>query len=184
MENVFLKTLLLPNEDVLWVGEPKGGVVFSSYDILLIPFSIVWTSVPAFMLYSILSNYRMANGISIFFVSFVSVFLLIGLYLLAGRFLLDIYRRKHTRYVVTNRRILILGGIRKNKVKSIDIRNCSSIELSAKQNGFGTISFGKLAEGNSFYRNPFPFGNHLPSFEGIESSIEVYKIIMSIQQKL
>ena len=37
---------LEPNEELLWSGQPKRGVVFQAADVFLIPFSILWSPPP------------------------------------------------------------------------------------------------------------------------------------------
>ena len=65
-------------------------------------------------------------------------FLVVGLYLIAGRFFHDAWLRKTVYYAVTDKRILVLRG---PKITSIDIHRLPRLELSEHKDDTGTVAF-------------------------------------------
>ena len=65
-------------------------------------------------------------------------FLIIGLYLIAGRFFHDAHIRKKLFYAVTDQRILVLRG---SKLTSLDIHRLPRLELSEHRDGSGNLAF-------------------------------------------
>ncbi len=103
-------------------------------------------------------------------------FILIGIYLLIGRFLYDMWLRQDTYYGVTNFRILIQSGIFGRSLKSISLTNLPEIILTRKESGRGTISFGQdKTYGESQYT--------APKFEMISDVRNVHQLIFDARQK-
>ena len=100
-----ISELLGPDERILWAGEPRQGLCLRLTDAIAIPFSILWT---AFVVVGIVEATQSKNRS---FLIGVVPFLLIGLYMLVGRFLVDSWQRARTRYGVTNQRVLIVSGL-------------------------------------------------------------------------
>ena len=94
---------LLKGEKIIWQGKPAQGLLFTSRDWLLIPFSLLWGGFSIFWEKSVLD----ANA-PIFMKLWGVPFVLIGLYLVVGRFLLDAWIRRGMNYAVTDKRVLIL----------------------------------------------------------------------------
>lgn len=92
-----LQQYLDTNEKLLWTGRPKTGIVFRTADIFLIPFSLLWCGFAIFWV-------TMASQASIFFAMFGIPFVVIGLMLVFGRFIIDAKLRAHTYYGLTNNR--------------------------------------------------------------------------------
>ncbi len=76
-------------------------------------------------------------------------FLVVGLYIIFGRFTHDANIRKKVFYAVTNQRVLVLRGARSPKITSLDIDRLPRLELSEHRGGAGTIAF----EPNSIFAN-------------------------------
>ena len=68
-------------------------------------------------------------------------FVLIGLYLIAGRFLVDAWAREKTVYAVTTQRILILRSGPYSKFISLAINRLPELSLDERADGRGTIRF-------------------------------------------
>jgi hypothetical protein len=98
---------LRPGERLLWAGRGDPKVIFSPKDAYLIPFSIAWCGFVAFWLYGAISS-----GAPPFFPIFGSLFALIGVMLLVGRFFLKAARRRRTVYAVTDQRAFLATGRR------------------------------------------------------------------------
>lgn len=129
-----LREQLNAGERLLWTGIPKQGVTFSSSDKFLIPFSLVWGGFAIFW-----ETTSIVMGAPFFFSLFGVPFVLIGLYLIVGRFFADARRRKYTFYGLTNTRILIKSGAKTKTIKSLNIKALSDITLNENADGSGTI---------------------------------------------
>src|SRR5215813_5940305 len=92
-----LRPELGPGERLLWSGMPRQGVVFHATDLFLIPFFLVWAGFPTAAAFGFITSGRSA-GIDLLFLPFI----IIGAYMLVGRFIIDARQRAHTFYGVTN----------------------------------------------------------------------------------
>jgi len=143
-----------PQEKLIWAGKPRGGFRFQLFDIFLIPFGAIFFGFSIFWII-------MAAQTSIFFALFGIPFVLVGFFLLFGRFIYDKRKRETTTYGLTQERILIKSGRSKFKVQSLSISYLPDMDVVETSDGRGTISFG----------NKFPFmqsAQILSSFPGMK----------------
>ncbi len=89
---------LRPDEQLLWRGAPDAGVWFTSEDVDLIPFSILWCGV------AIVIGWQGSSAFRLWDFPLVAV----GLYFVAGRFFYKNYRKRSTVYAVTTQRAMML----------------------------------------------------------------------------
>ena len=175
---------LFSGERVLWSGQPKQGVVLSGKDPFLIPFSLLWGGFAIFWNVMVWLPSASSGGESVWFFKLWGLpFLVVGLYLIAGRFFHDAHIRKTLLYAVTNQRILTLRGA---KIISLDIHRLPRLELSEHHDGTGNLAFEAS--------NPFSMGRMnglswwLPStgassqFFRIGEPRKVYEIIRNQSQ--
>lgn len=164
-------------ERLIWTGQPRKGIIFRPSDMFLIPFSMTWCG------FSIFWVIMAAKG-SIFFAMFGIPFVLIGLVLVFGRFIIDAKQRQYTYYGITNNRIIIKSGVYKKSIKSLDIKSLSDIEYIEKGDGSGTINLGPknpmMMWGNGM--NWWPGVLEIPSFDLIEDVRKVYSKIIEIKK--
>jgi hypothetical protein len=132
---------LLEGEEILWKGQPGTGILLTPRDGFLIPFSLLWGGFAVFWETSVLRQ----RDAPAFFALFGIPFVLIGLYLIFGRFLFDALIRRNMRYAVTNRRVLIKRSGIFSKFTAIDLERLPSADLLEGSNGRGTIRFGQSA---------------------------------------
>lgn len=152
---------LLSGERILWTGQPRQGVAFSGRDTFLIPlsllwggFAIVWNAIAWIAPFET----RGADQGSIWlFPLFGLPFLVIGLYLIFGRFLHDASIRKHVHYAVTDQRVLVLREKRSVKITSLDLHRLPRLELTEHRDGTGTIAFDSTDSMFSGRMNGFGF---------------------------
>ena len=176
-EALQIKRALFKDEVILWQGKPRLGIVFRQNDWLFVPFSIAWTSVAFHFEYSNLST----SG-SAFMSLFDLVFVIIGIYLTAGRFLVDAVIRRNTDYALTNRRAIVATSAFGIGNTSVDIRNTSNISMIEMQNGSGSIMFGSEPWNYAYWDGVhIPGFKRVPRFEMIKEVLEVYAQIMHIK---
>ena len=176
-----------PHEKLIWAGKPKQGIMFRSNDIFLIPFSIFWMGFVIFWEITAITTALNApeKGESAAFILpiFGIPFVIIGLYFVFGRFIIDAKRRKNTYYGITNERIIIISGLFRKKIKSLNIKTLSDISLTEKTNRYGTIYFGPINPFIWWYAGIWPEMEITPMFEMIPNAKEVYDQIRKIQRE-
>ncbi|OIH94163.1 MULTISPECIES: hypothetical protein [unclassified Curtobacterium] len=98
-----------PDEQLYWAGTSDPAKRFSGRDGFLVPFSLLWLGFVVFWMVSAITG-----GAPPFFLLFGTVFVLIGLHITAGRFIVKQHRKRTTVYAVTDRRALVItpGGTR------------------------------------------------------------------------
>jgi hypothetical protein len=122
------------DEHLLWSGVPRQGLVLSSSDAFLIPFSILWAGFAVFWEVSVL-----ASGGPGFFALWGIPFVAMGLYITIGRFFVDRIRRARTSYALTSQRIIIRSG---RNTQSLMLAALSDISINERPNRTGTLTFG------------------------------------------
>ena len=166
------------DERLLWKGTPRTGIRLRPNDAYLVPFSLFWGGFAIFWEYSAITETLRRNPSALLFTLFGIPFVLMGLYIVFGRFFVDAKMRANTEYAVTNRRAIIVSGLFSRSVRSIDLQSTPEITLSEKADNSGTINFGPVPYGWGSRRDPWSFG--MPSqsaFEMIENARSVYEII-------
>jgi hypothetical protein len=175
-----------PGERLLWAGMPKQGTIFRGSDVFMIPFSLLWGGFAIFwetMALQIPSEEPGAIGFV--FPLFGIPFVLIGLYMIIGRFFYDAKKRAKTFYGLTDQRALIVSDLFSKSVKSLNLKTMSDVSLSEKPNGHGTIVFGQENQMMSMFMGggfPGMVGSMTPKFELIENAKQVYNQLRA-QQK-
>ena len=96
----FANQYLVGDEYILWKGQPERGSLLTKMDFFLIPFSIFWAS---FVLVALISSLSEGDP---FTMLFLIPFVCVGAYITVGRFIHASVRRKQTRYVITNKKII------------------------------------------------------------------------------
>ena len=161
----------MPGERLVWSGQPKQGIMLTSRDALLVPFSLLWGG---FALFWNVSVWKM--DADWFFRLWGLPFLVAGLYLIFGRFLHDAWVRSRTDYAVTNKRAIIMRG---PNVRSLDLDRLPLVDMSESANGSGTLRFG---EPMSLLGRPgvglwSPALDPTPQFVGIPDVRAVYGLV-------
>jgi hypothetical protein len=112
-------------------------------------------------------------------------FVLVGLYMIFGRFIVDSVRRRKTFYGLTNNRIIIVSGIFSRKIKSLSLKTLTDVSLTEKNDRTGTITFGSqhpMATWNTGMSWP-GMPQMTPSFEMIEDAKNIYNKIREAQKE-
>jgi hypothetical protein len=176
-----VRTELGGNERLLWSGRPRKGIVFRAVDLFLVPFSLLWGGFAIFWEFSVL-----ASDAPPFFVAWGIPFVLAGLYLIFGRFLMDARQRERTCYGVTNERVIIVSGLFRRSVKSLNLRTLSGITMDQRADGSGTITFGPAPPWSWWYSGIWWPGigqQAPPRFELIQDVKVAYEIVRKAQRE-
>jgi hypothetical protein len=121
-----IQPYLRPGEELLWCGRPDPAVIFSAADAIAIPFSVVWLSIAV-----AIAAGSGAAGAPPAFRAVGFLFVLIGAYLLVGRFVTRWVRKRRTIYGITGDRVLVQVGssLRESPVKG------GSMAVRRRRNG-------------------------------------------------
>jgi PH (Pleckstrin Homology) domain-containing protein len=165
-------------ERVLWSGRPLQGLVMRAGDAVLIPFSLFWGGFAFFFEYQMLTSSEGPGFGALLGLPFVVV----GLYLIVGRFFFEALQRAHTVYGVTNQRVIVVSGMSTRKVTSLMLRTMHDVVIEEKGSHRGTIRFG-LTSIPAWTRSgaAWPGFPSTPSFEMIENPKAVFEIIRQAQ---
>ena len=105
-------------------------------DMILIPISIILVGF-AFGL-----DYSMTQFEAPFIFKIAGVlFAAVGIYVGAIRLVLDRWRRQHTFYSITSKRVLVISG-RKKKLSTLPLKNIDRLDKTEEKDGSGFIIFG------------------------------------------
>lgn len=173
---------LNPGERIIWSGQPQQGFMLRTGDAIMIPFSLLWGGFAIFWEFGVVTS-----GAPFFFMLWGIPFVLIGLYIIFGRFFVDIAQRRKTYYALTNERVIIISGLFNQNIKSLELKKLPEINISTRGNGKGTITFGASHPMAWMYAGSgFPNTgryNIAPSFEIIDDAKTVYQHIKRLQRE-
>jgi hypothetical protein len=184
-----LQTEMLSGESILWAGRPNSGILFHSDDWYLVPFSLFWVAFTAFWEWGASGHWSNSakNGSTLFMTLWGIPFILIGQYLLWGRFVYDGWLKRRTYYGVTSRRILIVqdGWSRKTSFNYIDVLPTIQKEGSDA----GTLWFGPkypvLAGRRQATRSMSRFSiGDTPVFADINDVDSVYRLVLDLREQM
>lgn len=160
---------LCPGETIVWTGRPNRGLRFTSLDWFFVPFSLLWGG---FALLGI----PWEAGVPILF---ALVFKTAGLYLIAGRFIVDIIRRSMLQYGLTDRSAVIISSFMGGSTLVVDLWSAPEISLRSRGGDEGSIYFD--IPPSPFDRNNFqPWGGgpSVPAFEFVPEAQRVYEFAL------
>lgn len=116
-------------------------------------------------------------------------FVLVGLYLIFGRFRYKKWRKKNTYYAVTNRRVLILTKLLSRNLQAAFVDLVPSISKSVRSDGTGTVRFGNPSFWASMYANTgldffgWFYGSDPPTFHDIRDADRVHDLVSSLRNR-
>jgi hypothetical protein len=180
---------LMSGESIYWAGIPNPRVIFHSDDWTAIPFSLLWTGFFVFWEAEALGVWGKTSRPgenNTFMVLWGIPFLVMGNYMVWGRFLTDAWLKRRTYYAVTNRRLLVLQEGWKRKSSSTFIGGSPQIEREGTLTG--TLWFGPkypvVAAKRRKTRDMSRFSvGDVPVFADIDDVDAVYRLIMDLREK-
>ena len=169
---------LTSGEHLLWSGRPRQGLFFRANDAFMIPFSLLWCGFALFWEGTVLTS-----DAPWFFKLWGIPFVLVGLYMVFGRFVVDIRQRRFTVYGVTSSRVIIVTKLLTESVQSIRLHGLSDISLSEKADGSGNVVLGPTSISNAFAASGWSRSgqNPSPTLEGIPQARVVHDLIRHAQ---
>ncbi len=172
-----LRAQLGLDEHLLWSGQPAQGIRFHPRDLVMVPFSLAWGGFAIFWEWSVART----NAHWLFMLWGVP-FVLIGLYLIVGRFFWDAWERSRTYYGLTNRRVMIVTAGRRTKVQSLELVTLGETVLSTSSDGSGSIQFGSMPWAHGWWSGSgWPGTQGPPSFETIPDAKRVHEMVRQAQ---
>ena len=183
MTNYDIENELRPNlsngEKLIWAGKPKTGILLRSSDTFLIPFSLLWGGFSVFWETSV-----MTTDAPVFFKLWGIPFVLVGIYMIIGRFFIDARKRANTIYGITTDRILIKSGVFSTDINSLNIKTLSDITINQKSDNSGTITLGPTDMRYSMMQGmEWPGNKQPPKLEFIDDVKSVYDKIIDLQRQ-
>jgi hypothetical protein len=171
---------LLEGEKLLWTGRAGTGVKFVLRDILLIPAGIIFFSVALFWESLVLIGLPFFYKIGF---SLVGVpFIVLGFYLLIGRFWLDMKRRSKTFYGITPKRLIIKLIRHRTVVEVFNIETLSSMEIEERPDGSGTIKLDADPPRYSAWKTGYTPRKIVWAIEYVQDIRSVYNLIVQQQE--
>ncbi|GAA4608085.1 hypothetical protein BJY16_006661 [Actinoplanes octamycinicus] len=134
-----METDLLPGERVLWQGRPQRHRLFRRTDLTLVPFSLLWCGFAIFWETSVI----LSGGPTLLKLWGIP-FVLIGLYLVAGRFVVRAVASRRTRYTITTNRVLVHGGWSGTRLTTAYLKSLPPPVVTERPDGSGDLAFGAL----------------------------------------
>lgn len=135
-DTTWVRKMLYPGENLLWTGKPGKGHLFAKEDVYLIPFSIMWCGFAIFWEVTVVKK----GNTPFFFKLWGIPFVLAGLYITVGRFIVKQIYKKRSSYALTSQRIITKVG---NRIRTLDLCNLPPITVSQRTDGTGDIRFGE-----------------------------------------
>jgi len=192
---------LTSGESILWAGQPNPRVIFHKDDIFLLPFSLLWGGFAIFWEAGVSGFWggNHGNGGSWIFGMIWGVpFVLIGQYLIWGRFFYDAWLKKRTHYAVTSRRVIVVQTGWKRQMVSAFLDSLPALAKEGGGQGPGTLRFDQsssssLFSGSAWTRrsggrnswaawNSMSLGN-MPLFRDIDNLDYVYRLVSDLRDK-
>ena len=151
----------------------------------MIPFTLLWGGFVVFWLLAvsgIWGIFRNSSGaLEYFGLIWGSALVLIGQYMIWGRFIHLRWRKQRTVYALTNRRALIVeSGFRNRKSCSAFFAELSMLDKHVRPDGIGSISFGGPVIGQWRRRGIPP---RPPTFDDVDQVDTVYQIAIRLRDQ-
>jgi hypothetical protein len=133
---------LVSGEVVLWAGKPDSSVVFHREDILLIPFSLLWGGFAIFWEATALGMHtRVAHPAPWFFMLWGIPFVVIGQYIIWGRFLVTAWKKRRTFYALTDQRVLVVQNAWGRRTSQAAFGELPTVVKDGVSKSIGTLQF-------------------------------------------
>jgi hypothetical protein len=159
--------------DLIWTGRPVQGFRFGKQDLALVPFSLFWC-----VFVAVWETMAIVMDAGWLFILWGIPFILIGVYMLIGRFVHDRWYRKYTFYGLTANTLLIK---RPRKLDQYSLDNLHQLEVVEGKNNRGTLTFRSSMATNNSKQLPMvmAMGESVDSVQNVD---ELYRIIRNYKK--
>ena len=155
------------DEFVLWKGRPEKGITFAQHELVTVPFGIFFTAFAVFWILMALPS----GPLALFGVPFV----LVGLYLAGGRFIVSEIMKRKTAYVITNKAIIRKRG------SSINVwyrEQLNNMQVYSHKNGTTSFMFSLVP---IHYSGRANINNCLFGIENVRDAKDVSEAIKTLK---
>jgi len=181
---------LTSGESVLWTGQPNQSRIFHKEDVFLVPFSLLWGGFAIFWetgVAGLWSSGPRSHEPWTFGIIWGIPFVLIGQYVIWGRFFYAAWKKKRTHYAVTDRRVIVVQNGRTRQMSSAYLDALPNLIKEGSSNGVGTLRFSHPESPWSRSRgwgvwDAMNIGT-TPTFVDIEDVDSVYRLISDLREK-
>jgi len=176
---------LLHGESILWSGKPDTKIVFHKEDLYLIPFSLLWGGFAMFWEAAVAGSF--AKSAWLFGMVWGIPFVLVGQYLIWGRFFYAAWKKRRTYYAVTNRRVIVVQNGWRRRMAASYLDSLPMLIKEESSRGRGTLRFAP--------REPMWSGRRgwgiwdgitveeVPTFRDIEDVDRIYRLVSDAREK-
>jgi hypothetical protein len=176
---------------VLWAGQPNTSVIFHKEDVFLIPFSLLWGGFAVFWEAGVSGSWGSGSESAkpwMFGMLFGAVFVLVGQYLIWGRFLVTAWKKRRTYYAVTSRRVIVVQRGFSRRMASAYIDVLPNLIREDGRRGLGSLLFTQpqplwSRRGGWGAWDGMTVGD-IPEFRDIEDVDSVYRLISDEREQL
>jgi hypothetical protein len=189
---------LTSGESILWAGQPNPRVILHKDDLVLIPFSLLWGGFAIFWEAGVSGYWGSGPNAGkqwAFGMLWGVPFVLVGQYIIWGRFLYAAWKKKRTHYAVSERRVIVVQNGWKRQMASAYIDALPTLVKEGGSSGIGTLRFalvepiwsGQL-RGESWYRSwhgpwhGLSIGS-VPTFLDIDDVDSVYRLVSDLRER-
>lgn len=126
------------DEEILWRGKPKAGLFFlSSHSLFYIFRTIVWLLTSCVLL-SV--TFLLYTNVAPYFMFYISgAMALLALFRPLIKFLGHDFRRRRTKYLLTNERVFIWYYSFGKRVKTYEVKKLETVKFRRYSNSYGSI---------------------------------------------
>jgi hypothetical protein len=172
-------------ESIQWTGQPNRSVVFHPDDWLMIPFSLLWGGFAIFWLLAASGTWdvfstKPSRDLGWFGIIWGTPFVIVGQYMIWGRFFYESWKKKRTFYALTDRRVLLVEqGLMRRSSTSVYFSNLNMVDKRVRGDGIGDIAFNGAVVNRwrSGRNNPPP----PPTFRDIDNAESVFRLIEDLR---
>jgi len=180
---------LLSGESILWTGQPNPRIVFHKEDLFLIPFSLLWGGFAIVWEAGVAGFWGNSarSGPSTFGMIWGIPFVLVGQYIIWGRFFYTAWKKKRTYYAVTNRRVIVVQDGWNKQMASCYLDSLPNLIKEGGSGSHGTLRFAPQESMWSGKRgwsawDGMAVGN-MPTFTDVEDVDSVYRLVSDLREK-
>jgi hypothetical protein len=185
---------LTSGETALWAGQPNTSVIFHREDIFLIPFSLLWGGFAIFWELGVAGYWGSGSNSGqqwVFGMIWGIPFVLIGQYVIWGRFLVAAWKKRRTYYAVTTRRVIVVQNGWSRRMSSAYIDTLPTLIKEGGRRGLGSLLFtqpqplwSRRSSWGGWGRWDGMSVGDVPEFRDIEDVDSLYRLVSDQREQL